>query len=106
MDAPCAFRSFTSRARTVRDQGQAPKCATLASFSHFLKLSSLKEENGLPATKDMLKQLTKDHEAIVQHAYVIVAKAQKVHDEATVDVMIERIRAHEKNAWMLRSCLE
>jgi starvation-inducible DNA-binding protein len=39
-------------------------------------------------------------------ATLITAKAQKAQDEATVDVLIERIREHEKTAWMLRSCLE
>jgi starvation-inducible DNA-binding protein len=100
------YKELAEAVDLIAERIRALKCRTLASFSHFLKLSSLKEENGLPTTKDMLKQLCKDHEAVVQHAYVIVAKAQKVHDEATVDTMIERIRAHEKAAWMLRSSLE
>jgi starvation-inducible DNA-binding protein len=100
------YKELAEAVDLVAERIRALKCVALASFSHFLKLSSIKEENGLPATKDMLKQLLRDHEAIVQHAYVIVAKAQKVHDEATVDVMIERIREHEKAAWMLRSSIE
>ena len=54
----------------------------------------------------MLKYLMKDHETIVQHAYIVLTKAQKVHDEATTDMLIERIRDHEKTIWMLRSSIE
>ncbi len=90
----------------IAERIRALKAAAPASFSHFLKLSSLKEENGVPPTKDMLKQLTKDHETIVQIANNILTKSQKAQDEATTDLLIERIRAHEKTAWMLRSCIE
>ncbi|MGL5359306.1 MAG: DNA starvation/stationary phase protection protein, partial [Shewanella sp.] len=29
----------------------------------------------------------------------------QAHDEATVDLLTQRIQLHEKNAWMLRSLL-
>ena len=90
----------------VAERIRALKCAVPASFSQFMKLTSLKEENGTPSTKDMLKHLMKDHETVVQHAYIVLIKAQKIHDEATTDLLIERIREHEKTIWMLCSSIE
>jgi starvation-inducible DNA-binding protein len=33
-------------------------------------------------------------------------KAEEAEDEGTIDLLTERLRAHEKTAWMLRSSLE
>jgi starvation-inducible DNA-binding protein len=32
--------------------------------------------------------------------------ADEAHDEPTADLLTQRMQAHEKNAWMLRSMLE
>jgi starvation-inducible DNA-binding protein len=90
----------------IAERIRALKCSVPASFAQFMKLTSLKEETTIPSTKDMLKHLMKDHETIVHHAYIILSKAEKVNDQGTMDMLVERMRAHEKTAWMLRSCLE
>ena len=100
------YKELAEAIDLIAERIRALKANTPASFSNFLKLTSLKEENGVPATKDMLKQLTKDHETIVNQLYNSLSKAQKAQDEGTMDLCIERIRAHEKTAWMLHSCLE
>jgi starvation-inducible DNA-binding protein len=100
------YKELADAIDEIAERIRALKCHTPASFSHFQKLSSLKEENGVPTAKEMLKQLTKDHEMVVHHAYIILVKVQKAHDEATADLLIQRIRSHEKHAWMLRSNLE
>lgn len=100
------YNELANAVDLIAERIRALKCTTPASFSHFLKLTSLKEENDVPTAKDMLKQLFKDHETITHHANTILAKAQKAQDEGTMDLLIERIRAHEKTAWMLKSTLE
>jgi starvation-inducible DNA-binding protein len=100
------YTALAAAVDMIAERIRALKCSVPASFSQFMKLTSLKEENGIPTTKDMLKHLMKDHETIVQHAYIVMTKAQKAHDEATTDMLIERIRDHEKTIWMLRSSIE
>ena len=78
---------------------------TPASFSHFSKLSSLKEENGTPKAHDMLKQLADDNETLIAHINLMMNKAESAKDEGTVDLLVQRLRAHQKAAWMLRSSL-
>jgi starvation-inducible DNA-binding protein len=44
-----------------------------------------------------------DHQEIIRHLRNQIEEANKLGDEGTADLLIQRIRAHEKAAWMLRS---
>lgn len=76
------------------------------SYAEFGKLSSIKEAKGVPEAKDMIKQLLQGHEAVVKTARGIFKAADKASDEATADLLTQRIQLHEKTSWMLRSLLE
>lgn len=82
--------------------GHAP-----ASFSEFQKLSSLKDEtNKNIEAMTMVSKLLDDHDTLAHHLLIIFDKAEQADDQGTVDMLTERLRAHEKMAWMLRSSLE
>jgi len=53
----------------------------------------------------MLKELIKDHGVVISTARAALDAADEVGDEASVDLMTQRLAAHEKAAWMLRSSL-
>jgi starvation-inducible DNA-binding protein len=55
---------------------------------------------------DMVRQLCEGHEAVVRTARKAFPLAEKATDEATCDLLTQRIQLHEKTAWMLRSMLE
>jgi starvation-inducible DNA-binding protein len=76
------------------------------SYAQFGKLSSIKEETGVPKTKDMIKQLVAGQEAVVRTAREMFPAVDEAHDEPTADLLTQRMQVHEKNAWMLRSLLE
>ena len=89
-------------AERIRSLGQhAP-----GSYAEFGKLTSIKEAKGIPVAKDMIRQLVQGQEAVVRTARGIFAAAEKASDEATADLLTQRIQLHEKTAWMLRSLLE
>lgn len=71
------------------------------SFAAFSKLTSLREETGSPSALTMIKNLAKDHETAVAGLKKALSLAQKSSDEATADMLIERIEWHEKTIWML-----
>ncbi len=75
-------------------------------YSEFGKLSSIKETVGVPKATDMIKRLVEGHEAVVRTARSLFPVAQKASDEATADLLTQRIQVHEKTAWMLRSLLD
>lgn len=75
------------------------------SYAAFAKLSTIAEEEGVPAATDMIRDLVKGHEAVVKTARKLIPLAEKGNDEATLDLITQRIQLHEKTAWMLRSLL-
>jgi len=76
------------------------------SYAAFAKLSSIEESEKVPGATDMIADLVKGQEAVVRTARKIFPLADKASDEATADLLTQRIQLHEKTAWMLRSLLE
>ena len=76
------------------------------SYAEFAGLTRIQEAQGVPEARAMIEALTTDQEAVVATARRTLAAAQKVGDDATVDLAVRRMQAHEKNAWMLRTHLE
>jgi starvation-inducible DNA-binding protein len=54
----------------------------------------------------MIRALVADHETVVRTARSVFPAAQAAGDEATADLLTQRLQVHEKTAWMLRSLLE
>ena len=77
------------------------------SYGQFAKLSSVDDAPAEPPKAlEMVAILVKGHEAVVRTARNSFAAAEKANDEATADLLTQRIQFHEKTAWMLRSLLE
>ena len=76
---------------------------TPASFSRFSELTSIADETGIPEAGVMFVRLANDNDKVIQNLY----NARKIADEigafGTVNYLEERISAHEKHAWMLKS---
>jgi len=75
-------------------------------YKQFASLSSIKEEEGIPKAQDMICLLVEGQESVVRTARSLYAVVEKANDEATADLLTQRIQLHEKTAWMLRSLLE
>ena len=77
-----------------------------ATYSEFTRLTSIKETAGVPKAEEMIKLLVEGQESVVRTARSIFALVEKANDEATADLLTQRIQLYEKTAWMLRSLLE
>jgi starvation-inducible DNA-binding protein len=53
----------------------------------------------------MVALLVKGHEAVARTARGVFPLAEEAGDEATADLLTQRLQVHEKTAWMLRSLL-
>ncbi len=76
------------------------------SYSQFAKLTSIAEETGVPQWQNMVRQLVDGHEIAAATARATVKAAGDSDDEGTADLVIGRLKDHEKTAWMLRSLLQ
>lgn len=74
-------------------------------FTQFAELARVKEDEGIPSAEDMIQQLVTGHETTARTARETFQIAEKADDAPTADLMTERMDAHEKTAWMLRSLL-
>lgn len=74
-------------------------------YRAFSKLSSIKETDDIPEAKKMIQLLIEGQEAVVCTARSLFPLVNEAADEATADLLTQRIQIHEKTAWMLRSLL-
>jgi len=77
-----------------------------ASYSEFKKLASISEETGVPAANEMIRQLLADNRSAVRAAETVVEVADEHDDVGSADLATQRVRAHEKAAWMLDALLQ
>lgn len=75
-------------------------------YAQFSKLTSIEETVDVPKANDMIRELVAGHEAVCRTARSVFPAAEKASDEATADLLTQRLQLHEKTAWMLRSLLE
>ncbi|MES2546384.1 MAG: Dps family protein [Pseudomonadota bacterium] len=75
-------------------------------YSQFAKLTTIKESDGVPKANDMIAELVAGHEAVCRTARSVFPASEAASDEATADLLTQRLQLHEKTAWMLRSLLE
>lgn len=77
--------------------------AAPGTYKAFSKLSSIKEVEGVPEAGGMVKTLTHGHEQVVKTCRDVLKLAQEADDESTAALVSDRMRVHEKTAWMLRA---
>lgn len=75
-------------------------------YRQFAKLTSIEETDGVPEALDMVRLLVAGHEAVARTLRAAFGPVEKASDEATADLLTQRLQVHEKTAWMLRSLLK
>lgn len=75
-------------------------------YTEFQRLSAIPETSGVPSATDMIRELVQGQETVVRTARSLFPVVEAAHDEASADLLTQRIQLHEKTAWMLRSLLE
>jgi len=75
-------------------------------FKEFQSLTSIEEDSDQPDAKEMVSRLVGGNEQLLRTAREALKPAQEGEDEATIDLLTQRLDIHSKTAWMLRSHLE
>lgn len=89
-------------AERIRSLGE-PAPATYAAFA---RLSSIEEVDGVPDALAMVRHLVDGHEAVIRTLRGVFPAVDAASDEASADLLTQRLQVHEKTAWMLRSLLK
>lgn len=77
--------------------------AAPGTYKAFAALSSIDEVDGVPSAQEMITILTKSHEQVVKTCRAALALTQQADDESSSALISDRMRIHEKTAWMLRA---
>jgi starvation-inducible DNA-binding protein len=89
----------------IAERIRALDVKTPGSFKEFAKLSSISEAKDKLDWKGMVKDLLDSQLQICKLITGVMSLAQKQGDEGTFDMLVGRIKVHEKNKWMLKSYL-
>ncbi len=76
------------------------------SFKEYSKLTTITEEEEVPDDRTMIQRLLESNEAVIRTARKALPACEEAGDEASLDLVTERLRNHSKVAWMLRSHLQ
>lgn len=74
-------------------------------YSAFANLTGIKDGDPEKDSTGMLRELLQDHEALIGGLRDGVGVAEDAKDPTSVDILTQRLAAHEKHAWMLRATL-
>lgn len=75
-------------------------------FSEFLKLSPVKQKTDFKNAQDFVEFLMNGHDVMIGACKKAVKLCEEAEDEATADLLTERIASHGKASWMLRVTLQ
>ena len=76
------------------------------SYRQFAERTVIDESSDIPPTaENMLADLVAGHEACARTIRSVFPLADEARDEATADILTQRLQQHEKTAWMLRSMI-
>ena len=73
------------------------------SFTRFKELSTIEDELKIPTGIDMLKKLEEDNKKVIVSLHKAYMLAEKEMKHGISNFIQDRITAHEKHGWMLRS---
>lgn len=72
-------------------------------YKALAALSKIEEVEDVPEAGVMVDILTRGHEQVVKTARDVLKLSQDADDESTSALVSDRMRIHEKTAWMLRA---
>ena len=77
--------------------------AAPGTYKAFATLANIQEAEGVPSASEMVTLLKTGHEQVVKTCRAVLEKAQQGDDESSAALISDRMRVHEKTAWMLRA---
>ena len=97
---------YTELATAVDEIAERIRTLNIAApgtYKALAELSSIKEVEGVPTAEKMVAILMRSHEQVVRTCRQVLKSAQEVEDESSIALISDRMRIHEKTAWMLRA---
>ncbi len=99
------YKQLAEAIDEIAERIRALESKAPGSMRQFLELTSLNESDANLTADKMIEELLSDHEQIAQSIRPHIEETSTLGDEGTADMLIQRLKYHERTAWMLRSHL-
>ena len=76
------------------------------SFERFAELSQIQGQTKIPRARLMIEELLQDNDLMINLLNECFAVAEQENQQGIANFIAERIDAHQKHGWMLRSFLK
>jgi starvation-inducible DNA-binding protein len=98
------YHDLLAAADELAERIRSLNCMAPASMRQLLEVSDISEP---PADDELhlVRALRNDHQQVAKLCRKAITVANEENDEGTVDLLIGRLKAHEKTAWMLTATL-
>lgn len=99
------YNELWSAGDAIAERIRALGCVAPGSYREFSQLTYLREPEAVLSANEMIAELLSDHKTCARTARRALSVARTAVDAPTEDLLTQRVMAHEKAAWMLRSIL-
>ena len=72
-------------------------------FARLLELTTVEDDNKIPTAMGMIDRLLDTNNLVIESLKKSVEQAKIANDEAVINYLGERLDAHSKHGWFLRS---
>ena len=100
------YEELFAAADEIAEQVRQLEAYALGGLGSFAELAKIKEPEAPMPAKDMVAALAVAHQKLIDDAKVVRDQATEADDTQTEDLMVERLRVHQKTLWMLKSYLK
>lgn len=97
------YRELAEAIDDIAERIRALGYYTRGTLGELLAMTRVTDERDLRGSSEMLKHLITAHQQVIHRVRKAQGVAEEAVDEASFDLLVERQRAHEKAAWMLRA---
>lgn len=97
------YQELAEAVDVIAERIRAVGFYTPGSLPELLRSTRLRETRVARDANEILIHLINGHQQVVHRARQLRQLADEACDDATEDLLIERIRKHEKAAWILKS---
>lgn len=99
------YKKLQKAIDTLAERIRALGAHASGSFKEFIRLTTINEPLINATAESMIADLRADHTKVIKSLQEAVRLAKKMGDEATLNLLAERLAAHEKTGWMLDSLM-
>lgn len=97
------YRNLWNALDDLAERTRALGAYAPGTYAKFKARTSIAENEKIPSAEAMLDELIADNETVVRNLRSAISLAEEQNDPASADLLTERLQAHEKQVWMMRS---